>query len=298
MNKTFADMKANVGLELQDTSTPFNVLIGKFLNRRYFQCLRTINWGAINFDYTLTLVAGQRDYALPVDFKSAVYCLDSTNNLTFTEVRADGFADQPSQVFEQTTPYSYTVFDAGSLVQPTAASAVTIVSSLTTDTSTTVTVKGDVGGVETRETLTLNGTTNVTGTASFTRIKSITKDVTNGSITVTCNSQTVGLLSPETKIYRVKKIRFFGIPDSALTLSIPYHILPMPLVNDYDVPVIDIDDCLEAGARADGWRYKRQGAKAQVEDANFFQLLSDYQWQLESNPNLSNQFKPVAYPRD
>jgi hypothetical protein len=298
MNKNFADMKTNVGLELQDTSTAFSTLIGKWINRRYFQVLRSVNWGAINSDYTLSIVSGTQDYVLPSDFKAPVYVIDSTNNITYSEVRFDGFSETSADITEQTGERSYCIFDVLVNQQPTAASAVTVVSSSASDTATTVTIRGTVAGVEDIETLTLNGVSNVTGTKSFSYIKTISKDATVGYITVTCNSQTVAIVSSETKVYKAKKIRFFGIPASSFTISIPYHILPLPLSNNNDIPIIDIDDCLEAGARADGWKYKRQGQKAGVEENNFQMLLSDYQWNLENNPNLSNQFNPQAYSRD
>lgn len=298
MNKTFADMKSNVGLELQDTTTPFNTLIGKWLNRRYFQALRTINWDAINSDYTISVVSGTQDYVLPRDFKSAVYVIDSANNITYNEVRFDGYADSPRTITSQGGGHSYTIFEAPVYTQPTAGSVVTIVSSSTSDIATSVTIRGDVAGAETSETLTLNGTSTVTGSKVFTRIKSISKDVTVGAVTVTCNSQTMCVIDAEQKVVRVMKIRIFSVPNANTTLSIPYHIKPLPMVLDNDIPVIDIDDCLEAGARADGWRYKRQGNKAGVEEGNFNLMLSDYQWNLENQPNRANQFQPVSYPRD
>lgn len=298
MNKTFADMKANVGLELQDTTAPFATLIGKWLNRRYFQVLRSINWDAINAEYTISIVAGTQDYVLPRDFKSAVYVVDTVNNITYKEVKFDGFADSPSAITGQGASSSYSIFSSPVYVQPTAASVVSVISSLSTDISTTVTIRGDSSGAETYETLTLNGTSTVTGTKSFSRIKSITKDLTGGSVTVTCNSQTMCVIDAEQKVVRVNKIRLFSIPSASTTISIPYHISPLPLSVDSDSPIIDIDDCIESGSRADGWRYKRQGAKAGVEESNFNMMLADYQWNLENQPNLGNQFKPQAYPRD
>jgi hypothetical protein len=297
MNKTFADMKSNVGLELQDTSNSFATLIGKWINRRYFQCLRYINWDAINPSYTVTLVSGTQDYSLPRDFGKAVYAVDSTNNFTYEEVRFDDLASDPSGIYQQGGANKYTIYESPVAVQPTATSVVTILSSSTSDSSAGVTIRGESGGVERYESLTLNGTTPVIGTISFSRIISVSKDITVGSITVTCNSQTIAVIEPERKVVRYKLIRFMPIPSSATTVTIPYHIVPLPLSQDDDVPLIDIDDCLEAGARADGWRYKRQGQKASVEEANYQSLMSDYVYSLENKPNMVQQFKIQPYPR-
>lgn len=297
MNKTFADMKSNVGLELQDTSTAFNTMIGKWINRRYFQCLRYINWDAINPTYTLTLVVGTQDYTLPRDFGKAVYAVDSTNNFTYEEVRFDDLAGDPSGIYQQGGANKYTIYESPVAVQPTAASVVTVVSTSASDTSTTVTIRGVVSGIERYETITLNGTTPAVGTLSFTSISAISKDATVGAVTVTCNSQTVASIDPERKVVRYKIIRFMPIPATATTVTIPYHIQPLPLTQDDDIPVIDIDDCLEAGARADGWRYKRQGQKASVEEANYQALMSDYIYSLENKPNMVQQFKVQPYDR-
>lgn len=298
MNKTFADMKANVGLELQDTSNAFATMIGKFLNRRYFQCLRYINWDAINPSYTLALVAGTQDYALPRDFGKAVYAVDATNNVTYPEVRFDDLAGDPSSIYQQGGVGSYTIYESPVAVQPTATSVVTIVSTSASDLSTSLTVRGESGGVERYETITFNGMTPAVGSISFSRIISVSKDATVGEVTVTCNSQTIAVIEPERKVVRYKLIRFMPIPSAATTITIPYHVVPLPLNQDDDVPLIDIDDCLEAGARADGWRYKRQGQKASVEEQNFQTLMSDYVYSLENKPNMVQQFKVQPYPRD
>ena len=297
MNKTFADMKSNVGLELQDTSTSFNTMVGKFINRRYFQCLRYINWDAINPAYTVTTVIGTQDYALPRDFGKAVYAIDTANNFTYDEVRFDDESGDPSHISQQGGANKYTIYESPVAVQPTATSVVTVVSSSASDSSVGITIRGLSGGVERYETLTFNGTTNVVGTISFSRIISISKDITVGYVTVTCNSQTVAVIEPERKVVRYKILRFLPIPSAVTTVTIPYHIVPLPLSQDDDVPLIDIDDCLEAGARADGWRYKRQGQKASVEEANYQSLMSDYIYSLENKPNMVQQFKVQPYDR-
>lgn len=296
--KTFAEMKANVGLELQDTTSAFASLIGKWLNRRYFQAIRTINWEAINWEYAINTVVGQRDYNLPGDFKSAVYVIDTSNNRNYEEVRPDTYTSDPSAITSKAGYFTYAVIDGQVLEQPTAASAVSVVSTSASDTATTVTIRGISNGVDVSEVITLNGTNGVNGTKSFTSIKAISKEVTVGAVTVTCNSQTIAVISPEVSVFRQRKLRLFGIPTSVVTLSVPYHVSPLPMSLDEDFPVIDVDDALEAGARADGWRYKRQGKKASIEEQIFQNLLADYQWKIESNPNRSNQFRPVPYKRE
>ena len=79
MARNFSVIKTNVGNNVQDTSTGFSVILGNYINRRYFQVLRAINWNYINEDYTISVTAGTQDYTLPTDFSKIVYCVDTTN---------------------------------------------------------------------------------------------------------------------------------------------------------------------------------------------------------------------------
>jgi hypothetical protein len=97
-------------------------------------------------------------------------------------------------------------------------------------------------------------------------------------------------------------MRLFPTPSYVATLQVPYYINPQPLINNYDFPVIDCSDCIEAGARADAWRYKRQLQKANVEELNFRTILSELIHQQVNKPNKIQQFLPTAnataYDRD
>lgn len=86
MARAFSTMKTNVGLEVQDTSSDMATMIGKFLNRRYFQVLRSINWQLINDDYTINVTSGTQDYELPADYGKQIACYDTTNDVNI-EVR-------------------------------------------------------------------------------------------------------------------------------------------------------------------------------------------------------------------
>ena len=80
MSRAFDTLQANCGTNVQDTSTAFATILGVYINKRYQQILRKINWDYINEDYTLTLAGGTANYTLPSDFKSELYANIAANN--------------------------------------------------------------------------------------------------------------------------------------------------------------------------------------------------------------------------
>lgn len=86
MGRDFSVIKANVGTDIQDTSTAMATIIGRYINRRYMQILRAVNLDYINEDYTISVTAGTQDYALPTDFKTELYAIDTTNGNNLTRI--------------------------------------------------------------------------------------------------------------------------------------------------------------------------------------------------------------------
>lgn len=94
-----------------------------------------------------------------------------------------------------------------------------------------------------------------------------------------------------------KQIKVFDETDYSDTVNIPYIVRPTALSNDTDTPLIAVEDAIEAGAIADCWRYKRQGAKAQSMEVMYQDLLSNFIWDNE-NQQKPRQFTPTTYSRD
>jgi len=86
MGRAFNTLQDNVGVNVQDTSTTFATILGVYINKRYQQILRKINWDYINEDYTVTTVSGTQNYTLPSDFKTELYVNDSTNSKNLDRV--------------------------------------------------------------------------------------------------------------------------------------------------------------------------------------------------------------------
>ncbi len=299
MNKSFSVIRGNVGGEIQDSSSAFSTLIGKFINRRYFQVLRSINWQNIQPDYTFSTVASTQRYVLPDDFSKEISCASDDTPLqkTTLEKLYEVYGDiSDSGIVER-----YCIIEDCVQAQPTSTSILTIKSSSSADTTQTILVRGISGGVETYESVTLLGTSDATTTNSYTRIKGISKSaVTTGFVTIDSNTAVVtqAIIPKETLVTNYKLIILHNVPSSVTTIALPYITQPMPLSQDYDYPVVDVADILELGALADAWRYKRQFSKAQTLELLFTQNLVQYIFDKENQPNMINQFIPETFDRD
>jgi len=299
--KSFKVMKDNIGAEVQDTTVPFATIIGKFVNRRYFQVLRSINWNNIQPDYTFDTVAGTQRYVLPDDFGKEISCTDTTNNIELSRTTLEKLFSDYQDISDSGVVERYCIIDDCVQEQPTSSSVLTIVSSSASDTTQTILIRGISGGVETYESVTLTGTSDATTTNSYTRIKGISKSAaTVGYVTIDSNSAAVtqAIIPKETLSTNYKLILLHYVPASVSTIALPYIINPMPLSQDYDYPVIDISDLLELGAMSDCYRYKKFFNKAQALELMFTQQLQEYIFAKENQPNMVYQFTPSVFDRD
>jgi hypothetical protein len=299
--KSFSVMRGNIGSECQATDSAFATIIGRFINRRYFQVLRAINWNNIQPDYTFDTVASTQRYVLPDDFGKEVSCTETTNNTELARTTLEKMFSDFGDISDEGTVESYCIIEDCVKAHPSASSALAIVSASSADTTQTILVRGISGGVETYESVTLTGTTPANTSNSYTRIKGISKSaVTAGKVTITSNSGAVtqAVIPIETLETQYKLIILHYVPTSVITIALPYVIQPQPLSQTYDYPVIDISDLLEIGALADCWRYKRQFSKAQTMELMFGQQLQDYIWNKENQPNMIYQFIPTVFDRD
>lgn len=302
MNKTFYDMQNNVANEVQDTSTALKTIIKGYLNNRYFQVLRSINWNCSEPDYSFNTVAGTQDYALPDDFGKPICVHDDTNDAELAEKDwASVCSDYPGDTDGSGNVERYSLLELPVMAQPSSSSVLACASSSASDTSITLLIRGISGGVEINETVSLNGTTPVNTTNAYTRIKAISKSgATVGKVTITSNSAavTVAVMPPKMTTAYFKIMRLHYVPSSVITILCPYIIRPQQMIEDYDYPVIDIADLLELGAKADVWKYKRQFQKGSVFEAQFISTLADYIWDKENKNNGITQFAVQPYSRE
>jgi hypothetical protein len=301
MNRTFATITNNVGLMIGDSTSAMSSLIKSYINDRMAEVLKRTNILDVNrADYSFSTTSGTEDYILPSDFGKEIIVRDATNKVNLSRV------DSQSNVM--LNPYStddtgvvkqYVILDKTYQEQPSSASVISFVSSSASDTSQIMYVKGfDSNGYEDYEQKQINGTTTVSTTKSFSRIVSVSKSaLTSGTITVTSNSgaKTIAVMSRAMLEYRVKVMRLVNIPNATLTIDVIYIPKMLPMVQDYDYPIIDCADILEAGATADAWRFKRQFSKAADMDIIFEKRLANLLFDTENQPNKLNLFRPQSY---
>ena len=301
MNKTLATLKTNIGGEVQDTSTAFATIIGRFINRRYFQILRAINWKQINTTHTITLASGTQNYVLPDDFYKEVAVYDVTNSMGISVMDLDElYRYYGSSITSNGSVERCSIYEDAVKAQPTSASKLAFVSSSASDTSITAQIRGIASSVETYEEITLTGTSSVETANSYTQIKGISfSSARTGYVTVTSNSAAVtnALIPREMLDTRFKLVKFHYVPTATATINMPYIIKPFPLTQTYDYPLLDIGDLIELGAISDALKYKRQYSKAQTYELMFQQGLAEFVFDQE-NQNRVIQFSPNTFDKD
>ena len=112
MGRAFSTMQTNVGNNVMDTSTAFATKIGVYINKRYHQILRRVNWDYINEDYTITLVAGTQDYTLPSNFKTEVYANITSRNCQLDRVEfQDLVRNYPGEISSSGDVGRYSIYN-------------------------------------------------------------------------------------------------------------------------------------------------------------------------------------------
>lgn len=301
MNRTFNTLKSKVGLLVGDSSSDMLTLIAGFINDRATEVYRRCNLLDINrSDYQFTTTSGTEDYVLPSDFGKEISVVDTTNKLVLSRLDPqENTRYNYSQLEATGVVNGYVIMDKTVRAQPTSASQLSIVSASASDTTQVVYIKGlDTNGYETYEEVTLTGTSAATSTYTYSRVHLISKSAaTVGAVTVTSNSAavTVAIFSREQLEHRCKVIRLILVPNSSIVIELNYIQRILPMTQDYDYPIIDCGEVLEAGACADAWRFKRQFGKAADMDVIFEKRLANLQFDYESQPNKVQTFKPRTY---
>lgn len=238
----------------KEKSTPtFTAYIKREISNAAIQhCNVEHNWHELRRTDTITTSANVEDYNLPLDCKKVITMWhqidDSRIEIPFTNAKSfyKGQLSTTETGRPQNAVQNYT---EGVLAQPSSASTITAVSSVTGDESLTFKIFGIVSGYPDTETITLNSsasTTSVTGSKSFSRIDRIAKDSsTTGRVTFTSNSGgvtnavfPVGLTSNHLIF---KAMTLYPIPDAAYLLYFNYYAWQTELKNDTDITVMTPD---------------------------------------------------------
>lgn len=112
MARNFSVIVNNVAENVEDTSTTMKNLIKGYVNKRYFQALRAMNWNYINEDYQITTVAGTQDYTLPSDFNKEVYVYVRSDNTRLDAKDLQRIERElGSSIYTEGSMHSYTIFN-------------------------------------------------------------------------------------------------------------------------------------------------------------------------------------------
>lgn len=127
----------------------------------------------------------------------------------------------------------------GTYVKPTS-EQIALVSSNAADTAKSVTLVGELAGVEMREVLTLNGTTPVLSANSYDIVYTLAKELTVGDVTVTGNTTAAALVTLLRDEYERKhlRLRLLETPVQALTLMVLGKRKPTPYRVASDAPAV------------------------------------------------------------
>jgi hypothetical protein len=188
--------------------------------------------------HTFATEASVEDYILPRQVGEVYGLKSSVAPYTMGVIREDDFDKYVPNPQASGNPQYLRLFETvGVDEQPSAASVITAVSSSASDTTQKVLIKGLVGGYTDTEELSLNGTTPVNGSKSFTEIYAVTKSAeTVGRVTVTSNAGSVTnvILGTQDRTIRLRKVRLYPTPSSAVTITVKNFGLPPALTNAYE----------------------------------------------------------------
>lgn len=250
---TFKDLQDRVMRVLDESATtsPTTLaLVKDFLNQAHQKRCVEFPWNFMIWpkEVTFSTSVGKQIYALHEEFYRPLYIRNLTTGEYLMEVPSRGIEEQggdwTADLGGSSTAKRFMYWGMQPVTQqPTTTSTIIAVSTSTSDTgSKTITIEGELSsGLMTTETLSMNGTTNVSGSTSFQEIVSVTKNTTfNGTATLILNATSTTVLSLAPAVMG-KQYKTIFIPDEIVTVeSIGYRFYRQPkiMVNDYDIPLI------------------------------------------------------------
>lgn len=191
----------------------------------------------------------QGEYNLPIQAGHRMFLWHEDYGYPFklTYIPDQDFFSRGLQPYTKNTPTHYRMWGENMVInQLKSASNLAVYSSVSGDTSKSITVFGIVNGYPDSEVITTNGTngtTVVSSTNVFTSVERIAKSsTTSGRITVqgdsvTTTNTTIAVLptGDTTAGILYKKIQLYPLPTRVFPVNVQYYKDPYRLVNDGDV---------------------------------------------------------------
>lgn len=269
------DLADLIGGKVNMTDSATLALIKSWAARRHDMLCQHALWLDLLNLYTLSVSAAQSEVILRPQIAHVVGArYDMTNLMPVDQVFS--FIADPS-VWDRTgrATRMARLPSLGTYVKPTS-EKINLVSASAGDTAKSVSIVGELGGEEMRETLTLNGTSTVVSANSYDVIYSIAKEQTAGMVTITgfTTAAVLGYIAAQETGRRYPRIRLLETPSQALTLVVLGKRRVPKLVANSDETAFDgLDLALEAFTLADTYEWLKQTEDAADKRNEGFAML-------------------------
>tara|TARA_R110002110_G_scaffold148832_3_gene339994 strand:+ start:275 stop:1570 length:1296 start_codon:yes stop_codon:yes gene_type:complete len=296
---TASDSSGKVKLTTAEKSSEAKIEIESVSNDAYT---------VLGFSVGSTRGSGGSQYGLPLYARTDLNIDDPNNHRSLVEITSREFDKSFPGSTDTGDPFNYyNLGKFGVQYQPTADGAITVVSSSSTDVSNFfVTITGfDTSDVFIREKLTVNGTSNVTSTLSFSRIERVVKSVNtgytfSGNITVKdSNSATLSVIPIWVNSPEYVWIEFYPTPDIARRYVLRASAWKPDLVKDEDWP--DIDDYFHNlilyGSGVEVLPSFGKDGTAMLYKQMYTERISEYRSGVKRDSNLTQTFADVQMGR-
>lgn len=192
---------------------------------------------------TFPTVADQTDYVLDKRIGQPYSVLSSVLPYKLRMLSRYNLDKLDAERLSEGNPEIATISDIVPVTtQPTSASVIEIVSSSSADTTQSVLVKGIVGGQEDYEQVSLNGTTSVFTTRSFSSITSITKSGnTTGRVTFSIGATTLLIMGALERTAHLRVMTLYPIPQAVITITVRHFGKAPYMTNAYESTMIPED---------------------------------------------------------
>ena len=290
---TLKEIRDNIASTTRETQV--SSLIDSFINLTGLEIHLFHPWTFLRRKQTFATVTSQEDYNLDSEIDRIAVLRQITTPTRLLYIPDSHFYDVvPDPENQSTGPSRYYRLweETGFSTNLAADDTIYVSSSSASDTSTfTVRVVGrNSSGEVVAETLTLNGTSNVTSSTTWDAagLMAISKSAaTTGTITCyrTTGATVLSEMEPDNLAPRFKRLSLYPVPSSAVTMYLEYYERYRALVHATDVPQIDSQWAwvLREGALARMWEYKQSEQLSLAHRAIFQQGLLQMRQQDERN---------------
>ena len=311
---TFKDLYTHLNLlASEEDGDDFQLMAKREINFTYKEILSEGDNDLERREFTLTTRSGTAKYGMPIYVSQVLNIEDDTNDRMLTLRGPHEFDRNRAGLSESGTPLrAYWFGEYGVQRQPATAGVISVVSSSTSDASGgnyNIVVNGMSSGIDMRESIEFNGTTEVESSTSFDAVSNgigirrlVLSNASSaefaGYVTVKdVDNNTLSVIPPfYGKSPSYQWWEFDYIPDTAMTYVVRCLAHKPPLINDDDWPEIpeDYHDLLIYGPEAILLAGKGKESAAMAANQKFQQRKEAYLGRKQHKGVRSRAFRNVS----